>query len=79
MRENPSSGFANKKCADQPANPFTLISAFVIHFLESIILANFHFFYKLVSVAEGAALSPILSENQKTGFLATMSILHCHG
>ena len=28
-------GFANNKCADQPAHPCKLISAFVICFLES--------------------------------------------
>ena len=30
-------GFANNTGADQPAHPGSLISAFVIHFLESII------------------------------------------
>ena len=30
-------GFANNKGADQPAHPGNLISAFVIHLLESII------------------------------------------
>ena len=30
-------GFANNTGADQPAHPNSLISAFVIHFLESII------------------------------------------
>ena len=29
-------GFANNKAADQPAHPHSLISAFVIRFLESI-------------------------------------------
>ena len=36
-RENLSSEFANNKCADQPAHQRSLISAFVIHFLESTI------------------------------------------
>ena len=36
-RENLSSGFANNKGADQPAHLRSLISAFVIHLLESII------------------------------------------
>ena len=35
--ENLSSGCANNKGADQPAHPHSLISAFVIRFLESII------------------------------------------
>ena len=30
-------GFANNKGTDQPAHPRSLISAFVIHFVESII------------------------------------------
>ena len=30
-------GFANNKGADQPAHPHSLVSAFVIPFLESII------------------------------------------
>ena len=36
-QENLSSGFANNKGADQPGHPYRLISAFVSHFLESII------------------------------------------
>ena len=32
-----SRGFANNTCADQPAHPRSLISTFVIRFLESII------------------------------------------
>ena len=38
--ENLSSGLANNKGADQPAHPRSLISAFVICFLESMI-SNF--------------------------------------
>ena len=30
-------GLANNKCADQPAHPRSLISAFVIRFLKSVI------------------------------------------
>ena len=37
MRENLSSGFANKNGADQPAHPRGLISALVIRLLKSII------------------------------------------
>ena len=37
MHENLSSGFVNNKDADQPAHLCSLISAFVIHLLESII------------------------------------------
>ena len=34
-REHLSSGFANNTGTDQPAHPRSLISAFVIHYLES--------------------------------------------
>ena len=37
MRENLSLGFANNKGADQPARSRSLISTFVIRFLESIL------------------------------------------
>ena len=56
-----SSGFARNKCADQPAHPRRLISAFVIHFLKSIIskLATIEIaFFLLVSVAEETGLNP---------------------
>ena len=37
MRESLSSGFVNIRGVDQPAHPQSLISAFVIRFLESLI------------------------------------------
>ena len=73
-RENLSSGLANNKGADQPAHPRSLISAFVIRFLERII---FKFAtseistFELVSVAEETDLKLALTETPKTGFLAT--------
>ena len=48
-------GFVNNNCADQPAHPHSLISAFVIHFLESIVCrlaTNKISIFELVSVAE---------------------------
>ena len=36
-QENQSSGFVNNTGADKPVHPHSLISAFVIHFFESII------------------------------------------
>ena len=55
-RENLSLVFANNKGADQPAHTRSLISAFVIHLLESILsklaTSEVSIFY-LVSVAEG--------------------------
>ena len=65
---------ANNTGADQPAHPRSLISAFVIRLLESIIsrlatdeISNF----KLVSVAEETGLKLVLTGTPKTGFLAT--------
>ena len=71
-------GFANNTGADQPAHPRSLISAFVIRFLESIIciLATGEIaIFRLVSVAEETGLKLALSETPKTGFLATRPTL----
>ena len=60
--------------ADQPAHPRSLISAFVIHFLESIIskLATSEIFiFYLGSVAVESCLNHTLSETLKTGFVVT--------
>ena len=76
-RENLSSEFANNKSADQPAHAGSLISAFVIHLLESIIsrLATSEIsLFKLVSVAEQTGLKLTLSETLKTGFLVMRPI-----
>ena len=80
MLENLSSVFANNKGADQPAYPRSLISAFIIRLLESIIshlaISEFSNFY-LVSVVEESGLSLGLSETPKTtnqGFLASRPI-----
>ena len=70
-------GFANNTGADQPAHPRSLISAFVVRFLESIIckLATGEIsIFRLVSVAEEISLKLALSETPKTGFLATRPI-----
>ena len=67
----------NNKGADQAAHPRSLISAFVIYLLDSIIsrLAAYKFsFFYLVSVAEQAGFSLALSETLKTGFLAMRPI-----
>ena len=66
--------FANNKGADQPAQSRSLISAFVIRFLESTILklaTSEISFFKLVSVADETGLSLALSETPNTGFLET--------
>ena len=69
--------FANNKGADQPAHPRSLISAFVIHLLESIKFkldtSEISIFY-VVSVAEQAGLGMSISETPKTGFLASRPI-----
>ena len=65
-------GFANNKCTDQPAHPRSLISAFVIRLLESIIprlVTIQNSIFELVSVAEQAGLNTTLSKTLKTGFL----------
>ena len=67
----------NKTGADQPAHPHSLIRAFVIHFLKSIICnlasGEILIFY-LVPVAEDAGLSLVLSETPKPGFVAMRPI-----
>ena len=64
-------GFANKKGADQPARPRSLISTFDIRFFErnisKLATGEMSSFY-LVSVAEE---SLDLSETPKTGFVTT--------
>ena len=70
-------GFANNTGADQPAHPHSLISAFVIRFLESFILRHatgeIWIFY-IVSVAEETGLKLNLMKTPKTGFLVTRPI-----
>ena len=59
-------------------HPRSLISAFVIRLLESIIskpaTSEISIFY-LVSVAEETGLSLAFSETQKTGFVASRPVL----
>ena len=69
--------FANNTGTDQPAHPRSLISTFVIRFLQPIIsrLATCKIsIFELVSVAEEIGLSLALSETPKTGFLASRPI-----
>ena len=67
----------NNTGADQPAHPRSLISAFVIRFLESNIckLSEISTF-SLVSVAEEIDLKLALSETPKTGFVAARPIYY---
>ena len=69
--------YANNKVADQPAHPRSLISAFVVRCLESIIpllaIADISL-PQLISVAEQAGLSLTWSQPPKTGFLVTWHI-----
>ena len=72
-----SSGFANNTGADQPVHSHSLISAFVISILESIIhtLATGEIsIFKLVSVADETGLKLAFSETRKTSFLAMRPI-----
>ena len=70
-------GFRNNKSADQPAHQRSLISTFVICFLDNIISklakSEIPIFY-LVSVAGETGLSLALSETPKTGFVASRPI-----
>ena len=63
--------YANNKGADQPAHPHSLISAFIVHCLDSVIslvsvikISNL----KLASVAEQAGLSVTWSETPEDTF-----------
>ena len=71
------SGSANNKGTDQLVHPRSLISAFAIHKLNSIVFklapSEISLFY-LVSVAEKAGFGMILSETLKTDFVASMLI-----
>ena len=70
-------GFTNNTGADQPAHMHSLIIAFVILFLESIIwkLATGNIsIFKLVSVAEETGFSLALLETPKTGYLTSRPI-----
>ena len=71
------SGSANNKGADQLAHPRSLISAFDIHLLNSIISklapSEISLFY-LVSAAVKIGFCMILLENLKTGFVESMFI-----
>ena len=76
-RENPSSGFANNKGADQPTRLCSLISTFVIRLLKSIIsrpATNEISIFQLVFVAEQACLNLTSLKTLKTGFLALRPI-----
>ena len=66
--------YANNKSADQPAHPCSLISAFVVRCLDSIIpsvsISKISSFY-LVPVTGQTGLSLTWSKTPKTGFLVT--------
>ena len=66
--------YANNKGTDQPVHPRSLISAFVVRFLDSIIpLVSISIIssLQLVSIAEQAGLSLTLSQTPNIGFLVT--------
>ena len=66
--------FANNTGTNQPVHPQILISAFVIHFLESIMCklpTGKASILQLVSVAEETGLKLALSLTPKTGFVAS--------
>ena len=69
--------YANNKGADQPAHSCSLISTFIVRYLDSIIpllaIAEISRL-KLASVAEHAGLCLTWSQTPKTGFLVTWLI-----
>ena len=69
--------YANNKAADQPAHLCSLISAFVVRYLDSIIpLVSIYEISSLylASVAVQTGLSVPWSQTSKTGFLVTRLI-----
>ena len=63
--------YANNKGADQTTHPRSLISAIIVHFLDSVkpvFSISKISKLKLVSVAEQAGLSLTLSQTPKAGF-----------
>ena len=71
--------YANKKGADQPAHPHSLIIAFVVRCLDSISrvsISDISCLY-LASVAEQVGLSVTWSQTLKTGFLVMRLIFMC--
>ena len=67
-------GFQNNNGTDQPAHPPSLISAFVIHFLEIItsrLAMSDNSNFRLVSVAVQAGLNLTFLEPPKTGIVST--------
>ena len=73
--------YANNKGVDQPAHPRSLISTFVVRFLDTIIplfAISEISRLKLASVAEQAGLSLTWSKIPKTGFLVTWLIYQHH-
>ena len=81
MRQ-PVMPYANNKGADQPAHPCSLISAFVVRCLDSMIppvsISKISSLC-LTSVAAQAVLSLSWSQIPKTGFLVTRFIYTCVG
>ena len=77
--ENLFMPYVTNKGADQPAHSRSLISAFVVHCLDSIIplvfISEISSLY-LASVAEQTGLSLTWSQTAKTGFLVTWLILY---
>ena len=71
--------YSNKKGADQPAHPCSLISAFVVRYLDSIIsldsIAEISRLY-LASMVEQASLSLTWFETPEDTFCRVVAHLH---
>ena len=73
-------GFANIKGSGQPAHPRSLISAFVIRLLESIIsrLATFEIsIFKLASVTEQTVLISLCRKPRRQVYIAQIESVQC--
>ena len=76
IRRKPVLSYANKKGADQPAHPRSLISIFVVRCLDSIIplvsiseISRFYLAAVVAQASSGSGLSLPWSQTPKTGFL----------
>ena len=76
--------YANNKGADQPVHPHSLIRAFVVRCIHSVIsiLTKFKISRQLVSAADQAGLSLTWSETSEDTFSQDMALivttLNCH-
>ena len=74
--------YPDPNCADQPAHPRRLVSAFVVHCLDTMIprhsMSQISSLY-LASMAEQGGLSRPWSQTPKTGFVTRLNyVINCN-